>query len=205
MTSDDTWLPLWQQNTWATAQREQSCHSCQAEALVWLLLIKIKAWVGEINSTLISTKVQTPPTWHGHKLSPSSPKVIKRLFATFPNHDRKVEKAAEPQLQSPRLIYCDSDSCLYGCMPVWKWARIHWGELGSLNTLNEGLSVRRLNVCEDADTWEGNVSSQEASSGSRWRQSESGALFHINHKGECWCVTKCEAAYNAHLLLLFIC
>lgn len=44
---------------------------------------------------------------------------------------------------------------------------IKGGWQGSLNTatLNEGQSVLRLNVREDADAQEGNVSSQEASSG----------------------------------------
>lgn len=49
-------------------------------------------------------------------------------------------------------------------------------------TLNEGRSVLRLNVREDADAQEGNVSSQEASSGSRWRRSESGAPFLLRHQ-----------------------
>lgn len=145
---------------------------------------KNESITGKINSALITeslnsahlAQTQTQPQFSWSNKAP--------FCHMSPNHDRKVAKAAEPLLQSPRLIYCDSDSCLCGCAPAWKWARIHWGVRGSLNTatLNEGQSVLHLNVREDADAQEGNVSSQEASSGSRWRWSESGAPFLLRHQ-----------------------
>lgn len=39
-------------------------------------------------------RVKTPPTWHRYKLSPSSPEVIKCLFATCPQ--TMTEKWSKP-------------------------------------------------------------------------------------------------------------
>lgn len=115
LTGCNTWLSFWVTCTTVCRQqrrgnRQQSCHSCQAEASSILNMAVSNKKKKEKNRggkgiLHIYAESVNPAHLAQIKTQPQFSRSNKVPFChVSPNHDRKVVKTPEPPLQSPHLI-----------------------------------------------------------------------------------------------------